>query len=550
MSERVLPGTSIREITEGLIGIPAVGSVAAKLVGTACKGSDEPQFFGPGELSKFLEEYGPADPYQYNSTTYVAGTSPYGELSLVRAGKLLFGVAPPGGVWVCRALSGAVKAVGAAVASTASDSVFNFTATEYGAWFNNFNFKFQADYDAEGNSMTAAVTKRLSTFWLQIPSSDLFDSAIESTGLSQNQFYKDTIGIAFEFSSLTANTSATGGDFVSAWTAASNPLNSYFTLTNTGTEAGVLPNNQTTFTSLLTSGDTAGTNWSSNDQAAATTTINSAALEQMRVKDARLTIIAGHNTGNISVGQSHVGSVSRAKHEQVFVCGVENETSQDTMVASILTASEYNLVDARVVIVAPGVQQTNPYKDSALAWEVPAINTDDNIVLSGGYAASMVAGIIANNVPDQSPMNKGLVGISGLEFDLTRANQKRLVRDDFFLLVDDGGYRTLDDRTTAGEGDPFQQISTRMALDDIKYALRLAAKPFIGKKNVPRVRAGLRKNLEFVMRGYERREIVNSGWLLDIVSSRTEQIIGVVRGTLILQLVFYIKFIEIDLVLE
>jgi len=270
----------------------------------------------------------------------------------------------------------------------------------------------------------------------------------------------------------------------------------------------------------------------------------------MRVKDARLTIIAGHNTGNISVGQSHVGSVSRAKHEQVFVCGVENETSQDTMVASILTASEYNLVDARVVIVAPGVQQTNPYKDSALAWEVPAINTDDNIVLSGGYAASMVAGIIANNVPDQSPMNKGLVGISGLEFDLTRANQKRLVRDDFFLLVDDGGYRTLDDRTTAGEGDPFQQISTRMALDDIKYALRLAAKPFIGKKNVPRVRAGLRKNLEFVMRGYERREIVNSGWLLDIVSSRTEQIIGVVRGTLILQLVFYIKFIEIDLVLE
>jgi len=181
MSERVLPGTSIREITEGLIGIPAVGSVAAKLVGTACKGSDEPQFFGPGELSKFLEEYGPADPYQYNSTTYVAGTSPYGELSLVRAGKLLFGVAPPGGVWVCRALSGAVKAVGAAVASTASDSVFNFTATEYGAWFNNFNFKFQADYDAEGNSMTAAVTKRLSTFWLQIPSSDLFDSAIEST---------------------------------------------------------------------------------------------------------------------------------------------------------------------------------------------------------------------------------------------------------------------------------------------------------------------------------------------------------------------------------
>ena len=544
MSERVLPGTSIREITEGLIGVPSVGSVAAKLVGTACKGSDEPQFFGPGELSRFLEEYGPADPYQYNTTTYVAGTSPYGELSLVRAGKLLFGVAPPGGVWVCRALASAVKAIGAGCLSTASDSVFEFSAVEYGAWFNNFNFKFQVDYDAEGNSMTTAATKRLSTFWLQIPSLEQFDSAITSGVYSVNQFYQDTVGIAFEFSSITANTSATGGDFVSAWTAATNPLNSYFTLANTGTEAGVLPNDQTTYTSLLTSGDTAGTNWSANDQAAATTTIMAEGLEQMRAKDARLVIIGGHNTGNIAVGQSHVGSVSRAKREQMFICGVENEASQATMVDNILTASEYNLVDARVVIVAPGIQQANPYKDSAISWEVSVINTDDNIVPSGGYAAAMVAGIIANNVPNESPMNKGLVGISGLEFDFTRANQKRLVRDDFFLLVDDNGFRTLDDRTNAGEGDPFQQISTRMALDDIKYALRAAARPWIGKKNVPRNRAGLRKNLEFVVSEYERREIVNSDWLLDIQSSRTEQIIGVVRGTLIIKLVFYIKFIE------
>jgi len=44
MSERVIPGVSIREITEGLTGIPAVGAVAVKLVGTACKGSDEPRF--------------------------------------------------------------------------------------------------------------------------------------------------------------------------------------------------------------------------------------------------------------------------------------------------------------------------------------------------------------------------------------------------------------------------------------------------------------------------------------------------------------------------
>jgi len=549
MSERVLPGVSIREITEGLIGVPAVGSVAAKLVGTSCKGSDEPQFFGPGELSKFLDEYGPADPYQYNTTAYAAGTSPAGELTLVRAGKLLFSSAPPGGVWACRALSSAVKAIGIAVASIASDSDYKFTATEYGAWFNNFNFKFQADYDADGNSMTTAVTKRLSTFWLQIPSTEQFDSAMTDV-YSVNQFYKDTVGIAFEFSSLTDNTSATGGDFVNAWTASTNPLNSYFALVNIGTEAGVLPNDQTTWTSLLTSGDTAGTNWSADDQANFTTNIVAAALDLMMAKDVRLSIIGGHNTNAIAVGQSHVGNASRANHEQVFVCGTENESSQDTFMENALTASEYNVSDARVIITAPGVQQANPYKDSAISWEVTAINTDDNIVLSGGYAAALVAGIISNNVPDQSPMNKSMVGISGLEFDLTRANQKRLIRENFFLLIDDNGYRTLDDLTTAGDGDPFKQVSTRMALDDIKYAMRLAGKPFIGKKNVPRLRAGLRKNLEFVLREYERREIISSDWVLDVQSDRTLQIIGVVQITMILKLVFYIKFIEIDMVLE
>ncbi len=535
---------SIREITEGLIGVPAVGAVAAKLVGVSCKGSDEPQFFGPGELSKFLAEYGPADPYQYSTSTT---TNPPQELTLVRAGKLLFSSAPPGGVWACRAQDGAVKAVGIAI--TGTNLTVELTATEYGAWFNNFNYKHLENQDAEGNSMTAFSGKRVNTFWLQIPSMEMFDSNMQTTAIgSENQFYQDNLGIPFEYISQTDGSTATVGDLVSQWTSAENSLKHYFDLTASGT--GTAVGDQTTWTSVFTSGDTAGTNWSSNDQASPTTAMISQALESIRAKEARITVVAGHDTSMIAIGQSHVGNASRENLEQVFICGTENEANQDTFVESVLTATEYNVSDARVIIVAPGIVQANPYEDISGTWAIAAINTDTEVTMSGGYAAALMAGIIANHAPDQSSMNKPVVGISGLEHDLTISNQKRLKRGNFYLLVSNNGYRTLDDITTAGEGDPFYQISTRMALDDIKRAIRLAGQPFIGRKNIARIRAGLRKNLEFVLQEYVRREIITSDWSLEVNSDRTQQIIGVVQVTMIIKLVFYIKYIEVDLVLE
>ena len=546
-SERILPGVTIREITEGLIGVPAVGAVAAKLVGIACKGSDEPRYFGPGELSKFLTEYGPADPFHYSEST---GTNPPVELSLVRAGKLLFNAAPPGGVWVCRALSGAEKAIGVAI--TGTNLTVTLTAQEYGAWFNNFNYKHFEDQDAEGSDLSSFSGKHVSTLWLQIPSHEMFDSAMQTAAIgSVNQFYRDNLGVAFEYVALTAASTATVGDLVSQWTAPDNWLNSYFAITATGT--GTAISDQTTWTSIFTSADTAGTNWSSNDQASPTTAMISAALESLRGKEARLSVIAGvdsSDTGMMAVGQSHVGNASREKLEQMLIFGTEVEANQDTFVATALTSSELNVADARVVIVAPGIKQANPYSGIAGTWSPTEINTDTEITISGGYAAALVGGLIANHIPDESPMNKPLTGVSGLEHDLTISNQKRLTTANFFLLVSNNGYRTLRDLTTAGAGDPFFHISTRMAVDDLKRAVRLAGNPFIGRKNIPRIRAKLRQNLESVLQEYVRRDIITKDWSMEITSSRDDQIIGVVRVTMIIKLVFYIEFIEVDLVLE
>ena len=89
-----------------------------------------------------------------------------------------------------------------------------------------------------------------------------------------------------------------------------------------------------------------------------------------------------------------------------------------------------------------------------------------------------------------------------------------------------------------------------MAVDDIKRAVRGAGQPFIGRKNTARIRAKLNQNMESVLEEYERLEIIGPNWSLEVTSVRPDQIIGVVRITMIIQLVFYIEFIEVDLVLE
>lgn len=551
MSERVLPGVSIREVTEGITGIPAVGLVAAKLVGTACKGPLTAQYFGPSEVQKFINSYGPADPYQYSQST---STNPPMELTLVRAGKLLFGAAPPGGIWVCRAADSAVDiAVGNAVVSGTEGNI-KFTAKEAGAWYNNVEFKHLLNENALGESVTAS-----NTLWMQLPSYDYFDSSVdtskETARISENIF--QGIEIGFEYQAALSTNTATPAEFVSQWTGANNTiLNSLFEAVITGTAATTI-DEQTSYTSIFTSGDTGGSNWSGGtqpDQVVVTTSVINSALELLKNKEARLTVIAGaseatNQTGQIAIGQAHVINASLQGVEQMYVCGVDNYASQDTMVAAILADSQLALANERAIKVAPGLIEGNPYYNLGSVWGVAAIKTDDNIVLSGGYAAALVAGVIAQQVPDQSPMNKPIL-ITELEYEFTLTNKKQLVRDDFFLLVNNDGNRTLMDLTTAGAGDPFENVSTRMAVDDVKRAVRLAGLPFIGKKNNSRIRSTLKRNLEEVLRGYVRREIINSEWSLVVESSRTEQILGVITVTMIIKPVFYIKFIEITLVLE
>lgn len=553
MTERILPGVSITEITEGLISAPVTGAVACKLVGTACKGPSEPVLFGSGEVQKFIKTYGPADPYQFSTSTT---TNPPMELSLVRAGKLLFDVAPPGGVWACRAESGAVKAIGNKLTLDIAGNIV-MTAQEAGGWFNNFYFKHLLNVDASGVSVTD-----VNTFWMYVPSFDCYDPKMDTTTarISANHFSGQEI--AFEYHSETSGQTAEMGDFISQWTRSDNVLSQYFaiTITSAGTSTSMVAQN--TYVSIFTSADTVGgTNWSDTDTTSISTGVISAALEKLRGKEARVTVLAGANestnySGQIALGVAHVENASEENLEQMYVCGIDLYASQDTMVSSVLTESELQLSSERSIKVAPGLIQANPYRNKGSydtlgvsLWDIPEVSSDTQITVSGGYMAALVAGVICRNAPDQSSMNKGLP-ISELEFDLTRTNQKRLAYDNFMLVVNDNGYRTLRDLSTSGAGTAFQYVSTRMAVDDVKRAIRLAGKPFVGKKINDRILAQLRNNLEGVLRRYVKREIIKPGPTLSVSSTREQQVNGVVEVIMRIQPMFYINFIEVSMILE
>lgn len=548
MSERILPGVTISEVTEGLIAPRLPGSVNCKLVGTACKGPMTPQFFGADEHDKFRDTYGPSDPYQMAAQ---AGTNPAEELSLRRAGDLMFAgmslQAGAGGVWACR-VGGAtpVQSVLAGINHDgAATELVLMTAVEPGAWYNNVKYKHMVNKDADGGTYNGN-----NIFTLELPSNDKFDSENDTTNNRSNyQFYAGDEYV-LEYQSATAGTTAVIGDFIDAWNASAGSRWFLASTTNASSTGTYTEQVAATYVSEETY-STPGTNWSANDQAVSGATANAAALDEMRGYDARLSVIAGADESSmVTEGRTHVGNESGNQREQVFICGVAANTNQDTLVTSAITASGLNFQDERVVKVVPGIKLNNPYEsNTATEWVDNAVTSDTQVTLPGSYAAAHVAGLMACWIPDQSPMNKS-ISYPTLEHNFTRANKKKLVTNDFFVLVGTPSAKTLRDLTTAGNASAFYHVSTRVVVDEIKMAMRSAGNPFIGLKNIPRIRATLTKNLEYVLQEYTRREIINGNWQLSVTASRTEQILGVVTVVMVIQTVFFIEFIEVTLVLE
>jgi hypothetical protein len=259
--------------------------------------------------------------------------------------------------------------------------------------------------------------------------------------------------------------------------------------------------------------------------------------------------LAGYQAAGIA--HAKTASLQGQDNERMYITGTDNYATEALLV-NAWNASPYPLGEPRSVQVTPGVQAANDYYDRNYGIDyATAKDPNPTEMLSGGYAAARVAGVAAAFIPDESPLFKNL-GVSALEFDLSRSNQKIAINRSFLTLArSPEGTRVIKRAiTSAGATDAFFQMITRLAVDDIRYALRLTGNGFLGKKNTPRVRALLQDKLSTVMDGYVQREIINTGYTLEVTSERSQQIIGVVEIKLTFQVVFYMEFIETELILE
>lgn len=636
MSEEVLPGVTITEVDEGLLGTPSPGAIGVLLVGTAAKGPITPQFFGSDQLPNLIEMYGSPDPYSYKSPT---GNEPPAELTLTRAAQQVFNGGPPaGGLWVQRATEGSVvTGVGNGMtietAVPVDDGFFVFTAKYPGQWYNNFKFEVQRGKDQNGAADTGLITIKF-----QIPSSVFYDSylgaspasALVSTYRWFGQTYvmeigtpglateptlaeilqafkddavmssyfnfasntvagvrpKDTVGFVNLFVNIvkesgsdgvsvisTGNFSSAGSTFLANGVYPGDKLiitggtgggdNGTYTVLTVPTETSMtvspnFPAGDTVVVFTVERNDVGGTNWSADDSAIITAASIKTALDQLLVKSGRIAIIGGADETVLSgtyftEGVNHVlaASVAGSDRESLYICGTGNYTTESALIAAF-EASPYPLSQIRAAHVTPGIKYANAFAGK-IYGELTFEDIEATEMLSGGYAAAFIAGLLSQTAPTESILNKS-INVLGLEFEFGRTAKMRAVNASFITLSKgfDGAPTVIKAITSAGKLSAWYQLSNRMAADEIRYALRLASLPFIGRKNNARVRAILQEKLDSVLNGYTALgvEVINPNYSVEVTATRQQEINGVVVVTAIIQLVQYMEFIKITLVLE
>ncbi len=178
------------------------------------------------------------------------------------------------------------------------------------------------------------------------------------------------------------------------------------------------------------------------------------------------------------------------------------------------------------------------------------MDINEIVTLSGGYSAARLAGMVSRYAPGQNVLNKNF-SANALEYEFGRSTSVRAINKQFTVLSKFAGNNKVRRAlTSAPAGDAFAQISTMVAVDDIRYAVRLTLANYIGKKNNGRIRQIMGNKVASVMSGYVSREIVQPGYQVTVTATRQQEIDGAVEVVLVFAVIFYIEFITVKLLLE
>jgi hypothetical protein len=248
------------------------------------------------------------------------------------------------------------------------------------------------------------------------------------------------------------------------------------------------------------------------------------ALDALVTSPVQIVVVAGQPFSRVkSALLAHVEMTENLSRERIAVVGADSSD-----VTKIL-ANANDVADKRMILVAPGLQQTDPV--SGLTIQLPP-----------SYAAAAIAGKLASLSPPISITNKTLGGIDALAADYNYADLKALVQNRVLALENRRGVRVVKGITTDDQA--FQQITLRRIIDYIKEGTRIGANQYIGRLNNTRVRESLRTTLDGFLASVQRDDFL-TGYKLTVFADRAMEIRGEVRVVMDLSPTFSIDVIRV-----
>lgn len=188
----------------------------------------------------------------------------------------------------------------------------------------------------------------------------------------------------------------------------------------------------------------------------------------------------------------------------------------------------------RHILVAPGVRTFD------------AVAKTD-VDLSGTYTAAAVAGLLSTLVPQSSPTNKVVPGVSKLTQKFSYGELKQLVNGRVMVLEERNGVRVVRGVTTNAAA--FRQVTTRRITDLAKAGIRQACGPFIGRLNNDRVRKALAGAIDGFLTTLKVDEALID-YELSVTATRQDEIAGRAIVNAVIRPTFSIDYIAVTLVLE
>jgi hypothetical protein len=248
------------------------------------------------------------------------------------------------------------------------------------------------------------------------------------------------------------------------------------------------------------------------------------ALESLVSSPIQIVVIAGQPFSKVkSALLAHVEKTENLGLERIAVVGCDSSD------VSKILANANDVADKRVVLVAPGLVQTDAV-------------SGEQIELPPAFAAAAVAGKLASLAPPISITNKTLGGIDALAADYNYGDLKALVQNRVLALETRRGIRVVKGVTTDDQA--FQQITLRRIVDYTKGGTRQGANQYIGRLNNTRVRENLRTTLDGFLAALQRDDFL-TGYKLTVTADRAMEIRGEVRVVMDLQPTFSIDVIRV-----